>query len=472
MKKILLKNKDYITVLFVVLIFLGFYFLISVVPHINYSTNAFDLGIFNQTLFQYSNFELGPNTVRSVETLLADHLELIMFVFTPFYWIFGSFALLFLQIFFVLFGGVGVYLLVKKESCEKKLALLSLILFYVFFGTITALGFDYHNNVVGTMFIPWLFYFFSLRKFRYYYLFLFLFLITKENMALISAFLGFSILIFEDKKYKFHGFITLIVSVVYFLMSLKIISYLAGGDYQHWPYTELGEGPAEALKYVFFHPIETIKLLFNHAVKLKMWVLILASGGIFAIFKPKYFLLIVPVIAQKFFSYEEAFWGYTFHYSVELAPPIIIGAVIFIASLKNKLYRKGLCTLLVLMNLAIFLNIKFYNGESIFRVFQAEYYITSYEKTELKYAISLTENASSVSAQNTIVPHLKNKEIYLFPEKKESDYIILNLNDDNYWPIESIEELNAEIELLILDDQYSTVYDSGGIYVFKSNSVL
>jgi uncharacterized membrane protein len=464
-----MKNRSTICLVLTIVVFTIIYFLISVVPHFTFQTNAFDLGIFNQAIQQYAHLQLSPNTIRSVPTLFSDHIELTMILFSPLYWLFGSYTLLLVQISATIFGAFGVYMLVKKETQNKPyFALAATIVFLLFFGVFTALAFDYHNNVIGTMLIPWLLYFLSTKNFKVYYLILLLFLLSKENMALISAFLGISILMFEDKKTKKHGLITLITSIAYFFVSLKVITYL-NGSYDHWPYTLLGDSPVEALKFVLLHPIKTFTFLINDPIKIKMWGLILASGGIFALFKPKYFILLIPVIGQKFFADSPNFWGYTFHYSVEFAPIIAIGSVIFISNFKKKQNQHCLLGALILANIAILTQVQFYNGENIFRIFSSDYYSIE-NNQELEFALSETTEAVSVSAQNTLVPHLKNEQIYIFPEIANSDYVILDLNNENLWPLKNKEEMLLELEELQKDAQYAEVYYSNKVYLFKKNS--
>lgn len=464
---ITMNNKKKIYLIAILAFFGIIYFLVSVVPHINFQTNAFDLGIFNQAIKQYANFQIGPNTVRSVPSLFADHFEGTMFLFAPLYWIFGSYTLLLVQIGSILLGSFGVYLLVKKESKNNQsIALVGTVVFLLFFGIFTALAFDYHNNVIGTMLIPWLLYFMASRKIKAYYLILALFLLSKENMALITILLGISIMIFDDKKIKKHGAITLLVSLLYFFISLKTIEYL-NGSYDHWPYMALGESPIEALKFILLHPIQTLFLLFDDPIKIKMWVLILVSGGALALLKPKYFILLLPVIGQKFFADEPAFWGYTFHYSVEFAPVIAIGSVLFLSTLKNTRVRSISLSLLVLINIAILTQVNFYNGETIFRIFDSNYYEMS-NRESLEIAINQIEDAESISAQNTIVPHLKNDRIYLLPQIEDSDYVILNVEDTNIWPFEGKHDLINQIVELEENPLYEEVYSSQGVHLFKS----
>jgi len=452
------------------LIFLVVYCLLSIVPHYNFHSNAFDLGIFNQTLYDYAHFNLGPNTIRGVPTLLADHFEPILFLFAPFYWIFGSYTLLIIQILSIILGGLGVYLLLKRETKNFFLILGGVSLFYLSFGIFQALAFDYHNNVVATMLVPWLLYFISNRNFRAYYIVLILFLICKENMALMSVFLGLSIIIFEPKEIRKHGVITFFVSVIYFVLVLKIvIPFFNNGLYDHWAYAQLGSTPLEAVKNIFIHPIRTISLLFNDPIKLKMWLLILLSGGIFVLFKPKYGLIIIPILAQKFFSDNTAFWGYIFHYSVEFAPLIAIGATIAIIKIKPDYLRNGSMVFLLLINLGIISKLHFYDDTKLGRLLTADYYSIP-ARNEIQNALKLIPSDKSVSAQNTLVPHLADRDnIFNIPLIKNSDYIILNLNESNVWPLQNTNELlNFQKEKI--EPKYTKIYDANGIILYKKSS--
>lgn len=458
------------TQLIIVSILFGLlYSILSLVPHYNFQTNAFDLGIFNQAIFQYAHLKIGPNTIREVPSLFSDHFEPILLFIAPLYYIFKSYTLLIVQIFMTIFGAIGVFLLVKRETKNQFLSLISMIIFCLFFGLITAIVFDYHNNTIAAMLIPWIFLAILERKIFLFYVSLVLLLICKENMALIGLFIGLSILLFENKKVKKHGIISICVSIIYFLVTLKIISYLNGGQYDHWDYQNLGSSPAEAIKNIVIHPLKTIWLLFDSEKKLKMWILLLASGGILAIFRGKYSILLIPILAQKFFAQNEIFWGYTFHYAVELAPIVAIGLGIFINSLKGKL-QKPIAISFMIINLIILTQIHFYNGEKITRILNKEYYFTKNHIDSLEKAIRLIPKNSSISAQNTIVPHLVDREVYLFPTTKKVEYVILNTNDKNIWPLMNRQELMDNIQRLKTDKKHETIYEKDGVIVFKDLS--
>lgn len=460
------KYKNFILISF---FFFCIYALISIVRHYTFTSNAFDLGIFNQALYDYAHFELGPNTIRGSATLLADHFEPIMFLFVPFYWIFGTYTLLLIQIFFVLFGGLGIYLLVQKETENKNYPLVASLLFYLSFGIFEALAFDYHNNVVGIMFIPWLFYWIKIKNFKLYYLCLILLLTSKENLALISAFLGISLLIFEDKKVKKHGIITFLVSVVYFILVLKIIiPYFNYGIYDHWSYGALGKDPVEAMKNIFLHPISALTLLFNDNDKLKMWVLILAAGGIFAFKKPKYGILLIPIIAQKFFSTNKEYWGYLFQYSIEFAPIIPLVAILAIHGFKKCRIANSLMALLVLINIGIIFQIHFYDGGKLSEIFSVNYFRQPDNVGALNEASRIIGDDESLSTINALVPHFSGREkIYHFPVIADSKYVLIDLEMKNVWPLKNTSELIDAKDKLDNNFAYKNIYEKDGVLIYE-----
>ena len=55
---------------------------------------------------------------------------------------------------------------------NKYLPFLAVVHFFSMWGIYSALSYDYHDNVMAAMFVPWLFYFFVEKKFGHAALFL------------------------------------------------------------------------------------------------------------------------------------------------------------------------------------------------------------------------------------------------------------------------------------------------------------
>jgi uncharacterized membrane protein len=142
-------------------IFFGLlYVLISFVNHYQFRTCAWDLGINNNAIWDYSHFRWnncmlidGPQ----FDNILSDHLTIYPILVSPLIWIFGTYTLLVFQIISILYGGIGVRKLILLKSNDISLANISLVMFYSVWGIFSALSFDYHDNVVASMLVPWLF---------------------------------------------------------------------------------------------------------------------------------------------------------------------------------------------------------------------------------------------------------------------------------------------------------------------------
>src|SRR5712691_4256307 len=63
------------------------YAAISVYRHDHFASNAFDLGVQDQTVWGYSRLQTIPNTVAMIPNLLGDHFHPILAVVAPLYWI-------------------------------------------------------------------------------------------------------------------------------------------------------------------------------------------------------------------------------------------------------------------------------------------------------------------------------------------------------------------------------------------------
>src|SRR5207249_10010788 len=111
---------------------------------------------YNQAIYQYAHREGGPNTIRQIPHLLGDHAEFILFFFAPLYWMLGSYTLLIVQIIAVLGGGYGVYRASRLETDDEVLSAGAMAIFFLSFGVISAVTFDFHSNVIWTMFLPWI----------------------------------------------------------------------------------------------------------------------------------------------------------------------------------------------------------------------------------------------------------------------------------------------------------------------------
>lgn len=444
--------------------FLVLYSLLSLIHHFNFRTTSWDLGIFNQALYQYAHLKFAPNTVMNMPNMLADHFELTMILVSPFYYIFGSYTLLVFQIIMVIFGGTGVYSYLIEKTKDKLLSLGGATIFYCFYGVFAAIMYDYHNNTIGIMFLPWILLALLRKKLGIYYLLLFLMIFSKENLALIAFFLGFYILLFEERSLKKHGFFTMIIGFVSLELIINIfIPYFNNGkEYTHWLYKQLGSGPIDAIKNITTHPIQSISILFNDKIKLNSWAMFGVTGGLLAIFHPLA-LMFVPILASKYFSILPFQWNYGFQYSVELAPILAISLPLILIK-AGKYIALPVLLVFIFLNLLISTSVSFSHEKRITDLFKEDYYYNGKTK-EINEALKLIPAGVSLSVENTILPHVANRdEIYQFPIINNADFIIINHQPIiSFIPIDEYDRAKNELKN---NPNYVIFYKSDNIEIY------
>ncbi len=185
------------------------YAAISLVNHYLFRTYGWDLGAYNNATWDYSHFRWNTNNILydKLKNVLADHFEIYPIIFSPFRFIFGTYVLLVAQIASVLFGGYGVYRYLLLKTKNENLSILGVLHFFLSWGIYAAFSFDYHNNVVAAMLIPWFLFYFEKRKMGAAFLFFILIITGKENMALWAVFIGLALALFnpKDKQKRNNG---------------------------------------------------------------------------------------------------------------------------------------------------------------------------------------------------------------------------------------------------------------------------
>jgi len=409
------------------------YSLISLLSHYNLHTNAWDLGIFNKSLYQYAHLELGPNNIRELPNLLGDHFEFLMVLLAPLYYIFGSYTLLIVQIAAIIIGALGIYRLIQYKTKSNVLSILALIFILSFFGTIQAIAFDYHNDALGFAVLSWMLLSIERKKINKYYLFLLLFLLTKETMAIVAIFVGLSMLIFDKKDGK-HGLLTIFISIIYYLAATKIlIPYFSEGiPYAYWYYKQLGIGTLDAIKNIAINPLILINLLVNDPIKIKTLRAILLSGGIFLFLKPKYGIIFLPFLLMKLYATPPRLWETSFQYLLVAGIPLTLAIFTFLGTHYHKKKVILIITLFTLLiSIVVTYKTSIYNanklsGLIIFNL--QEIWSKNDNRQAFREAKKILPDDKKVCCQSNLCSHMENKNIYnLFPyTPNKCDYLIIN----------------------------------------------
>lgn len=467
----------------ILLLFITLYCIISLVNHYLFKTNALDLGVYTNAMYDYINFQWNDSTAFKAvpENLLADHFDLYLILFSTLVLLFGTYTLLIVQIVAVVIGAIGVFRFFEIEERTRSVSLWGALFFCSFFGVFSALAFDYHSNVVAACAVPWFFYHVKKNQWWKAGLVLLFIWIGKENMSFWMVFVctGLMITYFKNTQKRYLLGCAALLSLVYFFTIVKFVMPMLSvdGAYPHFHYSSLGDNFSEAFVFLFKHPLDSIQMMFtNHIdhpygdyVKLETHLFLLLSGLPLLIFKPQYLLMLVPIYFQKMYHDNYMMWSMGGQYSIEFAPILAIGIFSVVSDFKNKKTKLILSIVLLVLVIGITIrsmdNTVVFTNKSAVRFYQASHYERAFDVGKLHDQLGMIPDNAIVSAQSPFLPHLALRDkVYLFPTVKDAEYLIFSLNESSY-PI-TPEELEYVYNHYKNHPDWELIYDDW-VMIFK-----
>jgi uncharacterized membrane protein len=353
-------------------------------------------------------------------------------------------------------------------------------------GIYSALSFDYHDNVVGSMFVPWLFLAFEQKNKKLILIWAIVIVIAKENMSLWLAFIftGIFLLKYKDKELRKIALWGILASFVYFILALKVImpAFLNEGKvYFHLKYSALGNSPSEYIQTLLLSPKYIFSLFFENntglpyydGIKTETHFIILMSGGLALIYRPQFLVMLIPIYLQKMFNDSPGKWGINSHYSIEFAPILTIAFFLWIFSLnKSYNFKKwiliGATIICVVTTLSVIQSrkSKWYDSTKLC-FWSKKHYQQSFDVKAAYKNLDLIPANAKVCAQTMLVPHLALREdIYTFPHIRNAEYIVLLPSSNNVYPL-SLDRYKKEVEKLRQDSTFSVVTETKEFLLFK-----
>lgn len=483
-----------------ILFFVVYYSAISLVNHYMFRTSSDPLGIYTNAIYDYAHFRPNDCTLLSplnakledafFDNKLSDHFTTTQFLFAPFYKVFGTYTLLLFQLLAILIGGWGVFKYFKEFSKNVPLATMAMVHFFWVFGIHSALAFDYHDNVVGAMIIPWLFYFMRKEKWLAFGLTWVLIISCKENLSILLAGIFGVFVLFPLKKnmgQRLAAGLTTLASLAYFLVVTKwVMPSLANEGretYLHFNYGALGESYGDAISFAITHPWETFKMLFvNHTgsrfgdgIKTELYIILALSGGFAWFLKPRWLLMAIPIIAQKVLNDQMLKWGINYHYNIELVPLLTFGLFEWLSTKEWSINWSRIAFACVFLTMGT--TVVKYVGRTAkwydpYRQnpFSPTHYSREFNVRELSNALDEhipDDEKVVVSAHFNIVPHIPFREtIFEFPTVLNADYVAV-LTGVGTYPLKSQSALLEELDKYRNSPDWKTVYDKNSTVILK-----
>jgi|GEM_PF-5186567 uncharacterized membrane protein len=440
-----------------------YYFICSSLLYLSLHNNAWDLGVFNQVLYNTAHFRPFTYSFRPFGNYLGDHFSPILAVLSPLTLLESSLPILVAQAGGLALSVLVLYLLSLTVLKSRWLSLAIAFSFAINPFTLNIINFDFHPDFAFPLLFFATFYFLFNRRYRISFTFLALLQLVREDAFLLVlplALIAFNK--FKAKKLAIYSFVLcLTYSVLSILVVMPLIRDGSGSPLSdHYPY--LGRSPGEIGLNVARNPLIVVQKLSGLTERTTI-IKFLGSTGFLTLLSPGLLFLSAPIFLAHFLSVVPMRINLEGHYPAQLLAFMYV-AVVFGSEYLNVKIKDQRSELQLKVKNFIILNCRFGFcisiskflrdlGErlslsvvvSIYLVAVSVVSFTSFSPFPPSLSanidrftvtshhwlffqlIKLIPDGVSVSAQTNLVPDLAfRKNIYEFPDLREADYVFLD----------------------------------------------
>ena len=492
-------------VLVLILVYGSVFSYFTVLKHDVFRTFAWDLGIFNQTLFTtiHGKFLYYTCELYMVPSgcYFAAHFSPILFLVLPFYAVSPSAeTLLIIGSFALSFAAVPLYFSVRTALENKKIAFIFVLLYLLYPAIQAANWFDFHVQQLLPLFIFSGFYFLQKKQWKLYLFSILLALMIEEHVPFLVFLMCFYFLITGEprtipKAIKSREFNQALVSLLGMILSVIwffLAQYIKGAFYINPEFTTryLATGAFSILGvetnplllpvYIFLNPqLAWSALMYDYPTKL-YFIILLFGPLLFLPLRSKFSLVPIVLLIPSMVSNYIAYYTLGAHYPLYVAPLIFMAFILAVKKLDVNIRLSLLKTSLIITTLLIASTSPLSPISTTFAVSKAGIlwypdisFAPSKHVETMQQLLQLVPSDASILTQNHIFPHIsarmnayvippighfENDSSYLDKLLAKSDYVFLDLYN---W-----DPLTAEVYDQVMKNQ------SYGLYGLGSMSLL
>ena len=438
----------------------------SVLRHNLYHSNAWDLGIFDQSIYLIS---IGKAPICSFLDfhILGDHAAFILYplallfkVYPSVYWLF------FIQSLALSSSIIPIFYLAKSKKLSEQ-NILIVILTYLLYPLIFNVNlFDFHPDVIA---LPALFIAILAAQLDRLVIFLLAIAIILSCKAVFSLYLiGLGIWLLFFLKKKWIGFETIVIGIFWFIITTQIIIPQFGGHgaeiSRHLNrYSYLGNSFNEILSNLILQPSILLKGIFSPANF--EYIVLLLLPIIWAISIPQLHPLIAatPILGVNLLSDSLTQKNLVHQYSLLIIPCLILIVINSLSNDTNWVKNKKIVVTWICLG---FLTL------AKFGYFGSLYLSTLDTKQATDRAIGMIPKQVNVLTNSAIAPHLTHRQIIELPETADTNldrfnYVLLNSRYPGFASSDSImEDLITQLKK---ETNWQLKYQQDDVYLFEKN---
>jgi uncharacterized membrane protein len=401
---------------------------------------------------------------------LAAHVDPLLAVFGPLWWIWPSPDLLLVaQALAIATGALPVYWLARKHLGARRSALGFALAYLLYPATGWLTLNEFHPVALATPLLLFAFWFLDNDRLVPFALCAIAAAASKEEIGLVLA--GFGVWYALSRRRVGVGLVIAALGLAWSVIAIAVIIphfHTAGESDFYGRYSEVGGSAAGIVKTAFTHPSRIAHAAFTGRDLRYVLQLVLPLAGL-SLLAPLVLIAALPELALNLLSATPTQTSIHFHYTAGLIPPLVIAAVIGAKRLSRWTIPVAMAVVLAALagsyRLGPIPAWREVPGGSRFQATAA--HVTEHDRIAAK-ALRLIPKSAVVSATNTLGGHLSaRRRVLSFPYIQDATWIAADETQpgyaDRYAPLPTALALSA----LRRDPDWRLVFEQDGVLVFN-----
>jgi len=459
-----------------VAIYVIVYSVASIIQHEAFRTNVWDLGLYEQVLWNLSHGYGFQSSVTGFN-FLGDHLAFSLVLLAPIYRLVPHpWTLLIVQSAIIGVGGIAAFRFAERHLSDAYLAVCATAVYL----TLPILGyanlFDFHVEPLAATALMFAINMMEEERWRWMVALLAIALLTKEEISLVIAMFGVYVAL---RGQRALGIGITVVSIAYFVVGARWLSPLFGGYDASFSgymqrYAHLGGSLSEVARTILLRPGYAFAESFTKQ-KLETLRVLWSSTAYVSVLGIVYLPLALPILLINYLSGSDLQFNLEFQY-LSLAAPGLYAAMVHGLALTLKGMPKRVSALIPTIVLSVLLI-----GTSLRSswlqwddLLHGSSFVPHPHAQAFHEAIALIPKGASVGATNYAGAHAAARhDLYLsvpfnydtgssLPNYPLADCMLIEQGDVFASP-ENVEARLAELDSL---PEYNLLYQNDGVFLY------
>jgi uncharacterized membrane protein len=445
---------------------------LSVLRQKAFFTGRFDMGNMVQAVWSTAHGHPLRMTDLHGEQIsrLAAHVDPILVVFAPLWWIWPSpYLLLVAQALAIGLGALPVYWLARKHLRSSRAALGFACAYLLYPATGWLVLNEFHPVALATPLLLFAFWFLDEDRVLPFALCAVAASLCKEEIAFVVA--GFGIWYALARRRWWIGGAVAALGLGWGLVAIAvIIPHFNDGQSSDFygRYSEVGGSPGGIVKTAFTHPLRILEAAFSGRDLHYLWQLAMPLAFVFLL-APLVLVAALPELAINLLSATPTQTSIHFHYTAGLIAPLLVAAVLGAARLRRWAFPiaalVAVAALVGNYHLGPIPGWRHLPGGQTFQSTAAR--VTDHDAVAER-ALRLIPDDAVVSATNTLGAHLSARRRFLsFPFLQDATWIAADETQPGY--ADRYAPLPTALQLVWLrrNPEWRLVFEQDGILVFR-----